>query len=333
MCVIDQNGDAILFKQVHSSLNLIFEQTFSNGLIVHSHRFCRDDRSQSVFHIESSRHADTPSVLLHSVAGGKGKSDILFLNIAQNPAILIVQICTVQSAKGDDSFCVCTCTLQYTLGMIHITIDYRCFAVLHKLEFAGEVIFKIGVFQRTDVIFSDIEEHSQIIFHTVNTVELICLRRNFHGQKGDTAVSGLCKVALKIRGLWGGQMRFMVLDSGVHFNGGKNRTLWSTAQLRIFCAECIQNIFHKIGGSCLSLSSSQTNQSERLICFPVKGDCHQTHCFANIAGQDIRNCLGKAFFCKICPCSFFHCIQQILLFESSSLADKEGVLLYIRGAV
>ena len=268
------------------------------------------------------------------MAGGKGKALLLLLDVPQNPAVVIIQIGSFQFAKGQHPLCVGACVLQHPLCVVHLPVDDCGAAVLHQLQFAGKIILKIGVFQRTDVVLADIQKHPDVKIHPVDPAELVRLRGNLHCQKRQTAVAGLGKIPLQIRRFRCGQVCLVMLNAGIHLHCGKHRALLCCTQLRIAAAEGVQNIFHKIGGGGLALGSGQTDHAEVPVCLLVKGDGNQAHRLADVADQNVR---AVHPFIKrlrqVDPCALCDDIPQVLLLKSCTLADKKGVRRHICRAV
>ena len=334
MRIIDQNGHAVLFKQVHPALDLVLQQTLPNGLVIDAQRLGSQNSSHGIFHIKASCHADAPAVLCQSVAGGEGKALLFLLDVPQNPAVIVIQIGGFQFAKGQHPLCMGARVRQHLLCVVHLPIDNRRAAVLHQLQFAGKIVLKIGVLQRTDVVLADIQKHPDVKIHPVDPAELVRLRGNLHRQKRQTAVAGLGKIPLQIGRFRCGQVRLVMLDAGVHLHSGKHRALLRRAQLRVSAAEGVQNIFHKVGGGGLALGSGQTDHAKVLVCLLVKGDGNQTHRLADVADQNMWAVhpfikrLGKVDACALCDG-----IPQVLLLKGCALADKKSVRRHIRRAV
>ena len=74
--------------------------------------------------------------------------------------------------------------------MIHIAIDDYGLAVLHEETFVVEIILKSWVFNRSNMVWTDVEKNTNVKGQTVNPFYQISLTGNFHNQVGP--IIGYC---------------------------------------------------------------------------------------------------------------------------------------------
>ena len=129
--------------------------------------------------------------------------------------------------------------------MIHIAIDDYGLAILHEETFVVEIILKSWVFNRSNMVWTDVEKNTNVKGQTVNPFHQISLTGNFHNQVGPIIGYCLSHHGKKIQALWRCQGRFkevFTIQRRIH----SRQHSWSVT--------LFQNMVSKIGRCCLSLS-------------------------------------------------------------------------------
>ena len=108
-----------------------------------------------------------------------------------------------------------------------------------------EIILKSWVFNRSNMVRTDVEKNTNVKGQTVNSFYQISLTGNFHNEVGPIIGYCLSHHGKKIQALWSCQGRFkevFTIQRRIH----SRQHSWSVT--------LFQNMVSKIGRGCLSLS-------------------------------------------------------------------------------
>ena len=209
----------------------------------------RDD-PQGIFYVEQPWHGQAELPLILGGADVKDGLSVLLPDLAGIDVRLWVPL-----GEGEHGPACLPGGLQDPVGVITVQIDAVHPGLGEDLQLGGEVVLKIRVLHRGDVVIANVEEAGGGKAGTQGTVIFQSLAGHLHGEVLQPRVGGVGQVALEVQRLWGGEMGLEALHPVIGVDRGDDTSLPSPLP----APPGIQNGFQVVGGGRLPFGPREAN--------------------------------------------------------------------------
>ena len=210
---------------------------------------------------------------------------------------------------------------QDPLGVVAVQVDHRRPGLGENAQLRGEVVLKIRVLHRADVVLPDVEEHRARQVHPVHPVVLQGLAGDLHGHITAPGPRRVEQVPLEVQGLGGGELGGAALHAVVGDDGGEKGGLVEPPGGLPVVQDAPEEVGR--GGLALGAGDAGDGQLSRGVAPGKVGQ--QGHGGADVGDLDAGGTgAGVGPLADIGSRPLPKGLQQVFLLEGRPLAQEEG---------